>query len=193
MSRLFYIVILCVAILCGCNGRQQNAVPRPVAYPRVQLADTFFCKLDSAAALVDMLVNTQAKQIVGRHHTDAFWIDLIYDIYNGAVMHLTIQSLSSAELKGAMANRMQRIEMNVGAGQTQLTELDNGIFEGIVVKAAAADVTPLQFLATDNKSLLVYGSLEMPSGSGDAEMVSPIVNAVENDMIRMVNSLHYPQ
>lgn len=193
MSRLFYTIIFCVAILCGCNGRQQTAVPRPVAYPRVQLADTMFCKVESAAMLVDMLANRQTKEVVCKKQSNALWVDLIYEIYNRAVLHITIQSLPSAELKSAMANRMQRIEMNVGASHTQITELDNGIFEGIVVKAAEADVTPLQFLATDNKSLLVYGSFEMPSGSDDTEMVSPVVNAVENDMIRMVNNLHYPQ
>lgn len=193
MSRLFYILIFCVAILCSCNRRQQAAVPRPVGYPRVQLADTLFCKVESAAMLVDILANRQTKQVVRKKQSADIWVDLIYEIYNRAVLHITIQSLPSAELKSAIANRMQRIEMNVGASHTQITELDNGIFEGIVVKAAEADVTPLQFLATDNKSLLVYGSFEMPSGSGDAEMVSPVVNAVENDMIKMVNSLHYPQ
>lgn len=191
MSRIVNILLL-LFLVSGCADRQPATTPRPVAYPRVQLADTAFCDVQSAAKLLRIQANSQARQLTSRRNDDAVWTDIVYDIYDSATLHLTVQSLPAAKLPEAMKNRMQRIELNVGSARTQVTELDNGRFEGIVVKAYGADVTPLQLLATDNKSLLVYGSFEMPAAN-DQEMTRPIVNAVEKDMIRMVNNLDYPE
>ncbi len=187
MTRLLEIFLLAL-LFSGCQQRQQATVPRPVAYPRVELADTVFRQIEAVSDLVDIVANSQAEQLEVERRSDAVWVDLIYSVYKGAVIHLTVQKLSSEKIPEAVANRLQRIEMNVGSSATELNELKNNQFEGIIVRAINADVTPLQFLATDNKSILVYGSLEMPQ-ENDVEMSLPVIDAVEKDMQQMIELL----
>lgn len=187
MMRLL-VILFCALLFAGCRRKEQTPVPRPVAYPRVQLADSVYRHIESVADMVNMLANAEAEQVEVKRQPDAVWVDLVYAVYNGAVIHLTVKLLSADKISDAVANRLQRIEMNVGSSATVLNELKNNQFEGIIVKAVNADVTPLQFLATDNKSALVYGSLEMPQGT-DVEMALPVVEAVEGDMRRMIESL----
>ncbi|MCM1021769.1 MAG: hypothetical protein NC343_06200 [Muribaculum sp.] len=189
MKRNLLYILMMVLLQAGCSNNSKVATPRPVAYPRIQLADTFYTEVEQAKPMLTILANAQTRRQTVKNDDSTLWIDIIYDIYGGSVIHLSVQHLSKDKLPEALANRMQRIEMNVGSNHTELTELKNTNFEGIVVKAANADVTPVQMLAYDNNNgTLIYGSLEMKS-RGDTEMIKPIVDAVEQDMIKMVSSL----
>ena len=191
MRNIISIILgfICVVAFTCCN-RRPVPVPRPVAYPRIQLADTVYRIVEATQNIARVMANCQGDTVVIKKNKTAVWVDIVYGIYSGAVLHLTIQSVDKYNLAADMAGRMQRIEMNIGGNKPQVVEVSNGKFEGIVVKAVSANVTPLQFLATDNKSVIVYGSFEMPeSYSKDVEMFLPVINSVENDIIKLISDL----
>ncbi|WP_290453263.1 hypothetical protein [uncultured Muribaculum sp.] len=154
------------------------------------MADTLYRIVEATQNIARVMANCQGDTVVIKKNKNAVWVDIVYGIYSGAVLHLTIQSVDKYDLAADMAGRMQRIEMNIGGNKPQVVEVSNGKFEGIVVKAVSANVTPLQFLATDNKSVIVYGSFEMPEYySKDVEMFLPVINSVENDIIKLISDL----
>ena len=187
--NIILVVFVFVAAFTCCNSKPVP-VPRPVAYPRIQLADTVYCPVEAAGYIARIMVNCQAEVKVVKKEKNTIWIDIVYGIYSGAVLHLTVQSVDKTDIASDMANRMQRIEMNIGGNKPQIIEISSVKFEGIVIKAVSASVTPLQLLATDNHSVIVYGSFEMPASfSTDREMILPVINSVENDMVKLVSEL----
>lgn len=186
-----FVVLICFSVFIGCGRKSSVPVPRPVAYPRIQLADTVYSAVEAAEDIANMLVNSHADIVIKKKEKNSIWVDVVYGMYSGSVLHLTLQSVDKIDLAAYMANRMQRIEMNVGGNKSQVTEIKTNRFEGIVVKSPSSAVTPLQLLATDNKSVMVYGSFEMPeSYIADREMIMPVINSVENDMIKLISELN---
>jgi hypothetical protein len=134
-------------------------------------------------------VNAEAVTKIVRSVDTGVWIDVEYPRY-GSTLHLTLSQ--GGDVASTMKNRMERMELNVGDSPTTVTELRHAAIEGMVVEAPSARVTPLQLLATDNRTFVLSGALE-PSDSvvvmSDVEAAAPIVEALRRDMIKMVEGL----
>ena len=185
-------LLLCAATLAisatACRHAADTPIPRRTAYPRIELYDTCYRTLPSTG----IEVNAQATASVGKGADgDATWIDIAYPRYR-ATMRLTLRRLSGRELDRAIANRMERADRDAGGSAAEITEIasPDGI-ETIIALTPQARVTPLQIIATDHRSFLLSGAVQLDASEGwSGEAARPAVEAVRRDMEHLATHLH---
>lgn len=161
-------------------------MPRPTAYPRIELCDTTYIQLNALGT--KLTINAGASPRITSRGDTAVWVDVAYPGY-GATLRLTLSR--PRQLPPVIANRMQRIELNTAGRPTQVTQLQGHGVEGIVVESAGSGLTPIQLLATDNATFVLSGAVEMTDTTltGSVEAARPIVDALRRDVTTLIQSL----
>ena len=179
MNRTFAIIVL-ATIVFSCSQRQP--VPRRDAYPRMQLLDTAMVAAD---APVYFLVNSQARIEQGRED----WLNVAYDLY-GATMYVTFTETTPENVETVKENRMERLLLNSGEQMSQHSEFVNRAGYSVVLSYSEGVATPLQFIATDDSSMVVSGAVYFsnPKASASVDSIAPIIEALRDDIMRsMIN------
>lgn len=174
---------------CGKRGDNDTVVPRPMAYPHIETADSAFRSIDAAG--VRLLVNSNAE-INLSPRDDGAWIDISYPIFSNPQFHLTLTKCGSANLDAVLANRREREALNLGGQRYELTELVTpGGWSCTMSVARGSMTTPVQILAHDASSVLSGAlTLSLPDSlASDPQMAAPIIDMVERDMIVLLKGL----
>lgn len=188
-------IVFAVAVSeCGDGNRSSAGVPIPrqTAYSRIVVPDTIYNELQDTP--LEFRINASAVASRDTSHNVAdgsWWYNVGYPSL-GVTMHCTFSNVEGRKLSEAIANRQERMALNVGDLVAEITELDNpGGFYSTIVKSNGVTATPLQFLSTNNKDWLVYGVLYFNDESSIAnpDSVSPIVSAVNRDIIHALKNL----
>lgn len=168
----------------GCRKAEPMKIPLPVAYPRPALPDTALVELVDAP--LNFAVNGQAAVSSVRPG----WYDVAYPTL-GATMHLTFTRATGLDLDKARENRMQRLLLNAGEGETAFSEFENAAGFDVLIARTEGSATPLQFLATDGREWLVSGSVYFASPRAPLAIDSlrPMVRAIDRDLTRALESL----
>ncbi len=179
-------LILTAACLAACNGHggESRAIPRRPAYPRLQLPDTAMT-LETQAPL-QFMVNSHA--IASWPRPD--WLDIAYPTI-GATIHVTFTPVTPATVDDVMHNRMERLMLNAGAGITHQAEFTNSHGFDIYMARGEGSTTPVQFLATDGRNMVVSGAAVMPgiTASTPTDSIGPAVDALYRDILTAMQSL----
>lgn len=189
MTRTSLIItITALILLTGCRN-DDNTVPRRYAYPRIELYDTIYKHVITSP--VNIEVNSSALAEISHRSIHDTWINVRYPRYH-ATLSLTLIETSDDGLKEALRNRNERMSLNLNGINCRTYESTHKDMSGIVLVAESPCVTPVQILATDHQSLLLTGALTF---DGDKERtveeISPVVNAVKEDLLHMFNHLSY--
>lgn len=166
-------------MLAACGGGNDRTVPRRKAYPRVELYDTVYSRIDSLPVKLD--VNSAVTVGIRRHSDSIFWIDVAYPRY-GATIHYTLQLASGESLSRAIDNRMERMALDLGGATAEITELSSPGGVGSVISVApSAALTPIHLLSTDSCGFLLSGTVEFRTP--DMERNAPAVKAIYGDLL----------
>ncbi len=186
MRILAGILTMCL-IACACT-RGDVATPRRHAYPRVALADTLYTRATIPGTTVSFDVNTAATLLPDS--TGKPWITIGYPVYNGAKIYLTATPVATeAEMAEVMDNRLERISLNSGGAETELTELTTP--EGAACRLFVTrhgTVTPVQLLAVDAR-WIVSGAAYIDGAAEAPDSVAPVVNAIASDVLRLLKTV----
>ncbi|MDE6395444.1 MAG: hypothetical protein K2K77_08890 [Duncaniella sp.] len=194
-GRILIIVSLLGTLLTGCGGSADNrrqAIPRPVAYPRLDVPDSAFTTIDAGG--VQLTVNENTGVNVSSTDNGA-WIDISYDGYASPQVYLTITDCRDAEtMAETLANRRERMILNLGSNRYTLTELSTPSGWTCAMTVARTSLTtPVQILAHNaDKVLSGAFTISLPdsvSANPDPVFIAPIVDAAERDMLVMLRSL----
>lgn len=184
MRPLAVIVLLSALLLSGCGERQATPTPRRHAYPRVAAMP------DSATALqvdgVRMRINASART----ERPETAWLDAHYERH-GATLHLSVLHASTEEeLNKAVANRQQRINLNIGdsPAETGYFKSASG-FECLLIVTTEACATPVQILAKGPGCTLVSGAFVIGGRAENIDSLRPVVKELENEGKRILESL----
>lgn len=182
---LYIILAAFTAAIAGCTGSgDDTAIPRRTAYPRPATMDTVMTVPDSLP--VSFAVNASAT--VSRPRLG--WLDVAYPAY-GATMHVTFTPVDTSDIDEVRANRVERLTLNSGGRPSVTREAINAAgFDYLTVRTDGA-ATPLQFLATDGRSIVVSGAVYMfdPAAASAVDSIQPIVDAIEADINRSMIQL----
>ncbi len=182
MRRIPILLTAITAIIsAGCRKSTDNPVPRPVAYPRIEVYKPVYDTIDTVGVLLP--VNKGATRSIRPNGDGNTWIDVTYPRYR-AILRYTLSDHDRATLAKAIDNRLTRMSLNSGGNTTEIIELQSldGISSTIFVTPGAT-VTPVQILSTDSTSFLLSGVLEISGDSVTREEISPVVSAVKEDML----------
>ena len=179
--------ILIAAITGGCGqpgSDGANPLPRRYAYPRFEPYDTSSVIYNFEG--LNLRINAQAKPIPQGQG----WLDLSFPRY-GATVHLTYtHNHTEASISSAIKNRKERMDLNLGEAEAYVSEYKTGAgFSCLEIIAADALVTPVQFLAVDNDGRMLSGACVLAEDDAPADSIRPVVEAIADEVRRMLTSL----
>ena len=186
--KLPLICVITLAATCAtaCGGHDDTATPRRRAYQRIEAYAPEYTAVDSLP--VRLLVNSSAT--VSRPRRD--WVNVSYPRYN-ATIFISVTEADSGNIDDVIANRIERIALNAGDVRVDALDIDNGRFSSTLYDAPAAVAMPLQFVATDGKSLVVRASVFFDNADRitSLDSVAPAVEAIRRDLTTALDSLDY--
>lgn len=191
MLPIWIIAVVSIIAFSECQGNNDVATPRRTAYPRISLCDTVYKTVDHLP--IKMEINAQATAMRDSTHTEtgSQWVNITYPGYN-ATIFCTFTPTTATTFDNVISNRVERISLNIGDAETEITELTTpaGVSAQIAMTLEAT-VTPVQFIAAEKAHKWVLsGALYFNKSTAiSADSVAPIVKAVRNDVIHMLNAI----
>jgi len=173
-----------VATAAGCSRSDDSAVPRRTAYPRIELYADSTVKADIGGLSFD--INAGADTAALREG----WLDISYPRYN-ATIHVTVRRLDIPDgLLKAIANREQRISLNLGDRTALASDFENTAgFTCRTVTSLDGGPTPVQFVAYRSDGYLVSGTAVIEGPAEPADSIAPVVRALVADAEILLKSL----
>ena len=180
-------------LCCGCSGNPEKAVtpvPLPVAWPRpVVYPDSF---RTVSVKNVCFSVNDAAGMDITE--TGA---DISYPAYD-ATVYLSVNTAAgtdSTAFERAWHGRRERMALNLGGAMAQEIAARRPEWNNpVVVTSKTVSQTPVQFLAGDRRhGVIVSGAVFMHGWDGTEpyDSVQPLIEALQRDMLELVNTLQY--
>lgn len=192
MTRLPLLIILLLTLAasaCGDSAPTAGATPRRRGYPRLPEYDSVY----AAARRTPLHLELNAAACVADSNAGR-WLTVSYPLHSSYI-YITVSTAASAdELKDILANRRERIGLNLGgmAGETTHITSADGSFEAALVEAPGAG-TPLQFVATDGAGYVVSGAARIDvAADAPFDSISPIVATLRRDIVHMLSRLQAP-
>lgn len=187
--RILFIYLTVTTVLLSC-GRSDTSVPRPMAYPRIDLCDTVYTAASDFP--IHFEVNTAATLIADTvaGSGQGLWFDVRYPSYR-ATVHCTLTAVSDTASRNAvLQNRAQRIALNISDHHAQITEMTTPYgYTARLYKSPYTTVTPLQFLAAASHHV-VSGALMFDTLPQSPDSVMPVIEAIERDLIHAIANMY---
>lgn len=177
-------MILAVLAAGACSGPSAPpSVPRPRAYPRIEVYPPEYRDLKVGPLI--LAVNEGARSQV-----NGLWADIAYPAY-GMTVNLTVTPVSSVDLEQVIDNRTERMALNLGGAQAQMTQFltEGGASATLLVSRSASGLTPIQFLATDSAGWVLSGVVAAADAVANLDSIRPALDSVEADVVEMLRRL----
>lgn len=182
--------------LTSCSGSHENssgtqaAIPRRHAYPRIALPDSAFTAVD--AKEVTLQVNSAVIDSIVKRNGDngAVFIDIRYPNLHSTI-YITITPVSPSSIAGVIANRIERVGLNLGDSNAEMIYFDNNAgFESKMFVTRADISTPVQFISTDGRDIVVSGVAYVADASKEhADSLSPVTAMMRRDILHLLKTL----
>lgn len=184
-SKILPAVFAATLMLAASCSQGERAVPRPDAFPRLNLPDSAYTWHNAAGK--PMLLN-RGFTVADSTRERSTWLTLQYPGFSEGKFYLTISREENVE--NAIANRVERIGLNTGGLPGEQTELTsaNG-WECLMIHTPGSRTTPVQVLASKGDSML-SGTfyLQLPAGTSP-DSVSPVATSACRDMLELLKHL----
>lgn len=184
MRALCIFAVFAAASLAGCGG-DDALRPKRTAYPRIAVEADTAGRVEDLAG-VGLTVNRAAA--FRRDSLKPGWADIEYPAPLGATIHLSVvRPQSPAE---AVANRRQRMALNLGDASATAEEFHAGEWACMLVRTAQAGVaTPVQLLATSADGRVLSGAAVLETPGNNADSIRPLVQLLEDDVRTLLENL----
>lgn len=171
---------------CARESGSRPAIPRRTAYPRLALPDT------AMRAVPGLPVRFMANAAASVTSDRPGWADIRYPSL-GAVVYVSFTPVTPSTLDGVKQNRMQRLMLNSGSLPTDNTEFVNPAGFSVLIARTDGASTPLQFLATDDSTIVISGAMcfDNPLASSATDSIRPAVDAISRDIFQALTTLSY--
>ncbi len=186
MRLLPLMTILLAVLCCACGGKDNGRdVPRPEAWPRISTYPASYHPLKGTP--VSFPINDST---VAFTEDNADWVTVYYPRYR-VNLHLTFTHTTPATVDKVIDNRVQRMALNSGSNESQLTELTNPAgYTARLMKTPRGSLTPLQILAVGN-DMVVSGAvvLNKPKDLKRPDSLAPVLDALEADLLYALKNM----
>lgn len=182
------ICLILLVWLCGCgHSGGRHAVPLPTGYPRIEMPDSQYARLDSLP--VNLYVNAAATAAV-RRQPGAEWIDIAYPQFSDGLVYLTLNNIPAGKEKEMIDNRLERISLNTAGEPGERTELiSEGGWRCMMLTTRGSITTPIHLMAVgDGRILSGVFHLNVPATT-PVDSLTPVVDAVSRDILTMLKNI----
>lgn len=195
------LLTLIAGTVAGCSGNTEKGkntggdvapVPRRHAYPRIVIPDSLYSDMVVGTTALHIAVSDAA--IVTQRISDAGnsqFVNAAYPKFNSTIF-FTVTPVDPTTVGDVIANRMERVRLNLGGSDTELLEFDSpGGFENKLFVSRGDISTPVQFVATDGTNFVVSGAAFVRDASpATADSIAPVVNMLRRDILHALKSMH---
>lgn len=183
MKPLPVITAIALAAAMQACGGDNSAVPRRTAFPRIADIGTAMTAVDSLPVRFEV----NAATVVTRPRP--MWLDVAYPAY-GATMHVSFTPVDASTAAQVRDNRLERMMLNAGEHVSLQSESMNPDGFHVLVLESEGAVTPLQFLASDDRTV-VSGAVYFadPAAVTATDSIKPIVRAILGDIRASMSTL----
>lgn len=189
--RLLLLTIIAGGV-SGCKGDNSDvAIPRRHAYPRIELPQESYTNVNSGYKDVEIAVNDVATYVCrDADDGDTRFLDVDYPQFNSTIFY-TITPVEQSNIENVIANRLERIRLNLGDCDAELLEFNSEEgFENKVLVSRGEISTPVQFISTDGKDVVVSGvAFVKEASAATADSIAPIVEMLRRDIIQALKKL----
>lgn len=177
-------IIAITLLLAACSDGDGTSVPRRTAYPRIALYDTTYVEVAGLPTLLS--VNSNTSQQIQRRDDGAYWVTITYPAYK-AYIYLTLTPANEANISQIVANRTERIDLNVANTPTSVdSDTNPDEYTYNIVYSPSMHTTPIHLLAykTHAPQWVVSGSVYFPEASTSVSLdsISPVYQAIKQDI-----------
>ena len=183
------VAIAILLVLTGCR-REERAVPRPVAFPRIEIPAERYVAADSVPMHFE--INT-ASSTERKEQDGTVWLTITYPGYfPGTAIYCTFTPVTDGSVDEVIANRTERMALNSGGADSEITRLTSqGGLDCTMTVTRAGSATPVQFIAADN-GIVVSGAMYINVEAGFApDSIAPVVDAVSRDMLHSLKTIRH--
>ncbi len=182
MTKLLFAILLLAAT--SCTGSEERTYPKRRAFPRVETYAPEF-RTDTAGSVI-----FQSNAHTGKDRQQDNWLSLDYPKYKATAYLSALEFDDDKSLAEAIANRRQRMSLNLGGAVCRTDNFRNGNgFDCELVTTGEAVPTPVQFIATDSLRRMVSCTVVFKETPKSTDSIAPIVKALEDDMYHLLQSL----
>lgn len=178
-----------ILLLAACSGGHQTPTPKPEAYPRIEMPDSVFRTVSVNGT--DIAVNSGAVAKIEEKENGDSWITVTYPSFGNVTLYLTLSNATPEEpAESILANRRERMSLNLSGAESLLTTLvSTGGWECEMLSSRSSLSTPVQILASKDGKVMSGTMYLHISHTTPADSVSPVIDAVERDMLTMLKAL----
>lgn len=186
----FLLLFLLGFMTGGCGKKSSDAVPRPVAYPRIERSyDTVYtCVYEPLN--IELNGNAEIERLSEENGSGGFRVR--YPDYNADLVCSYIRVRGRSDLEKVLAKRMQRVALDMGESVPDVFRFtDLACMNHAVLYYCLRDcVTPVHFIATDSLTQVVSGTVVFDRIE-NFDSIAPIVDYLCYDMSHLVTHLDF--
>ena len=195
MSLVVRLLLITIIVGCfsNCDGNKAGtAIPRRHAYPRIELPQESYRDIIVGCNELHISVNDVAtfdRRVADDGETS--FIDVSYPKINSTIFY-TITPVTLSTIEEVIANRLERIRLNLGDSDAELIEFNSTEgFENKVLVSHGDISTPVQFISTDGENVVVSGVAFIKDASpATADSIAPIVDVIRRDIVHSLKMIH---
>lgn len=190
--RLLFI-LLAAAGVSGCGQGQKTdytPVPLPYGYQRTEIYPAEYTDADCLPASFAVNASAQVHRLPDGPGGSVM-ADIDYPAY-GAVVHLTFTRVDSLTAPEVIANRRERMALNLADNYATVSEVgpnDRTPFVSTVMMSAGRTPTPVQFLSV-SPDMVISGAVRFASEQAEADSLMPVLKAITADIEYAASHLH---
>lgn len=178
-------LFLLVFLFAGCK---KGYVPKPYGYPRIERDTASYRLFNSPEFPLQFDIAAEADAVLRGNATSAVWLDISYPDY-GATLYCTYLPVSGKDIDEELSKATEFVYLHAA----KASSIEAVSFEGEGVSASLYRLygnvaTPIQFIAENNSCFLLRGALYFDF-EVDPDSVAPIVDYLEDDVRRLVETL----
>jgi len=181
-----YLLITLAAISCGHSDLHDIAVPRPVAYHRITIPDPAYRIAKAGPGSIQLNASVTDTIVTAGNS----WVTAHYPGLDASI-YITVTEISPDTADESIDNRIERMSLNTGGHPTEVISFTTpaGLDARMTVTRAGSP-TPVQFMATDHREILVSGAGTAGlSVTAPADSLSPITGMLERDITHLLKTL----
>ncbi|MDE5799695.1 MAG: hypothetical protein K2H74_01570 [Paramuribaculum sp.] len=185
------LLMLAAVSLYGCGQKHDyTPVPLPYGYQRIEIYPAEYSDADSLPASYAVNASAQVRRLPDGPGGSVM-ADIDYPAY-GATLHLTFTPVDSITAAEVIANRRERMALNLADNYATVSEVgpnDRTPFVSTVMMSAGRTPTPVQILSV-GPDMVISGAVRFASEQADADSLMPVLKAITADIEYAASNLH---
>ncbi|MDE6396290.1 MAG: hypothetical protein K2K84_03370 [Muribaculaceae bacterium] len=192
------LIVLAAVVLClsGCSssddtGAVSSAVPRPTAYPRLDLPDTASVVLTDGLPVHVRVSQAATCSVSSADGERPAALTVDYPPRTGASVYFTFIPVDGANIEKVLDARRERISLNLNGAPASTTHAFGDGIEAVIVTAQTGSQTPVQLLADIDGRWVVSATafVHEPSAAFSYDSVRPLYDRLSEDMAKALGPL----